>query len=185
MTPPHAGSVRLDGAKLEHYAPAVLGRHVGYLPQEPMLFAGSVAENIARMAANAEAPDVIGAARLAGAHEMILRLPEGYETRLGDGGAPLSGGQRQRIGLARALYGKPRLIVLDEPNAHLDADGEATLMAVLGRLKDDGATVVVITHRPQVLRRADKVLVLDHGAAVRFGPRDTIIQALTGQARAA
>ena len=182
---PDAGAVRLDGAQFAHYAQSTLSRHVGYLPQEAMLFAGTVAENIARMAPAVEGMDVVRAAQLAGVHEMILRLPQGYETRLQDGGAPLSGGQRQRIGLARALYGEPRLVVLDEPNANLDAEGEALLMAALDRLKEARATTIMVTHRPQALRRADRVLVLDQGTAVRLGPRDTIIQALSGPVRAA
>jgi ATP-binding cassette subfamily C protein/ATP-binding cassette subfamily C exporter for protease/lipase/ATP-binding cassette subfamily C protein EexD len=182
---PEAGSVRLDGAKLVQYSQAMFERHVGYLPQEAMLFAGTVAENIARMAPLVEATDVVRAAQLAGAHEMILRLSQGYETRLGDGGGPLSGGQRQRIGLARALFGEPRLVVLDEPNANLDAAGEATLMATLDRLKEAGATTIIVTHRPQGLRRADRVLVLEQGNLVRFGPRDAIVQALSGPVRAA
>jgi ABC-type protease/lipase transport system fused ATPase/permease subunit len=182
---PDAGSVRLDAAKLEQYPQATLGRHVGCLPQEAMLFAGTVAENIARMARVADGRDVVRAAQLAAAHEMILRLPQGYETPLADGGAPLSGGQRQRIGLARALYGEPRLVVLDEPNAHLDAEGEAALMATVSRLKETGVTTIIVTHRPQVLRRADKVLALERGSVVRFGPRDAVLQALAGPGRAA
>ena len=182
---PAEGAVRLDGARLDHYPHAELGAQVGYLPQEAMLFAGTVAENIARMA---EAPDsaaVVEAARLAGAHEMILRLSDGYATRLADGGAPLSGGQRQRLGLARAVFGAPKLIVLDEPNAHLDGQGEAALTSTLARLKQAGATTVLITHRPQALQRADKVLVLEDGMVSRFGPRDTVLPALVRPARAA
>jgi len=182
---PTEGAVRLDGARLDHYRPGALGRHVGFLPQDAMLFAGTVAENIARMA---EAPDsaaVVAAARLAGAHEMILRLGEGYATRLGDGGAPLSGGQRQRLGLARAVFANPRLVVLDEPNAHLDGPGEVALMGTLARLKQAGATTVLITHRPQALQRADKVLVLDDGGVSRFGPRDAVLPALVRPTRAA
>jgi ATP-binding cassette subfamily C protein/ATP-binding cassette subfamily C exporter for protease/lipase/ATP-binding cassette subfamily C protein EexD len=182
---PDAGSVRLDAASLAHYPPAALGRHVGYLPQEAMLFAGTVAENVARMAPAAEGRDVVRAAQHAGAHEMVLRLPDGYATRLADGGAPLSGGQRQRIGLARALFGEPRLVVLDEPNANLDAEGEAALMATIGRLKEAGATVVVVTHRPQALRQADRVLVLERGGVARFGPRDAVLRAFPGPVRAA
>ncbi len=182
---PDFGCVRLDAARLADYPRATLGRHVGYLPQEAMLFAGTVAENIARMAPAADGREVVRAAQLAGAHEMILRLPEGYETALADGGAPLSGGQRQRIGLARAVFGEPRLVVLDEPNANLDAEGEMALMTTLGRLKEAGATTIMVTHRPQALRWADQVLVLDHGSLARIGPRDSILQALAGPARAA
>jgi PrtD family type I secretion system ABC transporter len=182
---PDAGSVRLDGARLDHYGAGELGRHVGYLPQDAMLFPGTVAENIARMAPEPEGPEVVAAAQLAGAHEMILRLPEGYATRLAEGGAPLSGGQRQGIGLARALYGRPRLVVLDEPNAHLDGRGEAALMATLAQLKAAGTTVVLVTHRPQALRCADKLLVLAEGAIACFGPRDAMLASLPSAARAA
>ncbi len=182
---PDQGAVRLDAARLAEYQDAILGRHLGYLPQEAMLFAGTVAENIARMAAAVDGGAVVRAAQLAGAHEMILRLPQGYETRLADGGAPLSGGQRQRIGLARAVHGEPRLVVLDEPNAHLDAEGEAALTATLERLRAAGTTTIMVTHRPQVLRCADRMLVLDHGRLARFGPRDAILQALLRPAHAA
>jgi ABC-type protease/lipase transport system fused ATPase/permease subunit len=137
------------------------------------------------MAPDPDGRDVVRAAELAGVHGMILRLPHGYQTLLEDGGMPLSGGQRQRIGLARALYGDPRLVVLDEPNANLDAEGEALLMSALNRLREAGATVIIVTHRPQALRRADRVLVLDQGAAVRLGPRDAVIQALADPVRAA
>ncbi|HYG88267.1 MAG TPA: type I secretion system permease/ATPase [Azospirillum sp.] len=182
---PDAGTVRLDGAQLDHHAPGELGRHIGYLPQDTMLFAGTVAENIARMALQPDAAAVVEAARLAGAHDMIQRLGKGYETMLGDGGTPLSGGQRQRIGLARALYGLPCLVVLDEPNANLDGEGEAALMATLARLAEAGVTAVLITHRPQVLQRADKILVLDGGTMKSFGPRDAVLASLFRRAQAA
>jgi ABC-type protease/lipase transport system fused ATPase/permease subunit len=182
---PARGGVRLDGARLEHYRRDELGRHVGYLPQDAALFAGTVAENIARMGEAPSPEAVVAAAQSAEAHEVILRLPQGYATPLADGGTPLSGGQRQRLGLARALFGGPRLVVLDEPNAHLDGAGEAALMAVLARLKQARVTTVLITHRPQVLQRADKVLVLEDGAVSRFGPRDAVQPALFRPARAA
>lgn len=182
---PDAGTVRLDEAALQHYPPAELGAHVGYLPQEAMLFAGTVAENIARMAPRPVSETVVAAAQLAGAHDMIARLGEGYDTVLGDGGAPLSGGQRQRIGLARALHGSPRLVVLDEPNANLDRQGEAALMAALASLKEAGVTTVLVTHRPQILQRADRILVLEDGVVTGFGPRDAILQSLLRPARAA
>ena len=182
---PARGGVRLDGARLEHYRRDELGRHVGYLPQDATLFAGTVAENIARMDEAPSSEAVVAAAQLAEAHEVILRLPQSYATPLADGGMPLSGGQRQRLGLARALFGGPRLVVLDEPNAHLDGAGEAALMTVLARLKQARVTTVLITHRPQVLQRADKVLVLEDGTVSRFGPRDAVLPALFRPARAA
>ena len=182
---PEVGAVRLDGALLEQYLPAELGTHLGYLPQETMLFAGSVAENIARMSPQPNDSAVVEAARRAGAHEAILRLSQGYGTPLADGGAPLSGGQRQRIGLARALFGDPRLVVLDEPDAGLDGQGEAALSAALARLKEAGTTIVVITHRPQTLHRADKVLVLENGLMTGFGPREEVLTARLRPVRAA
>ena len=185
VTKPTEGTVRLDGAQLDHYPPAELGRQLGYLPQETMLFAGTVAENIGRMADAPASDAVIAAARLAGAHEMILRLSQGYVTRLGDGGTPLSGGQRQRVGLARAVFGAPKLIILDEPNAHLDGPGEAALTATLAKLKEAGATTILITHRPQALQLADKVLVLEGGVVRSFGPRDTVLPTLLRPTRAA
>jgi ABC-type protease/lipase transport system fused ATPase/permease subunit len=172
--------VRLDGAEVHAWERADFGRHVGYLPQDVALFAGSVRDNIARMA---EAPDeaVIAAARLAGAHETILRLPDGYATDVGSQGAALSGGQRQWIGLARALFGAPRLVVLDEPNASLDQAGEAALIEALGRLKAAGTTVVLVAHRPSLLRHVDRLLVLQGGAAVLFGGREEILPRLMVQ----
>ena len=178
--PPTSGHVRLDGAEVHAWDRADFGRYVGYLPQDVELFAGSVRDNIARMA---EAPDeaVIAAARLAGAHETILRLPDGYATEIGPQGAALSGGQRQWIGLARAMFGEPRLVVLDEPNASLDQAGEATLIEAIGRLKGQGATVVLVAHRPSLLRHVDRLLVLRDGAAVLFGARDEILPRLMVQ----
>jgi ABC-type protease/lipase transport system fused ATPase/permease subunit len=167
---PDAGTARLDGATLDQYPQDELGRAVGYLPQEPMLFAATVAQNIARMQQDAPADAIVAAARLAGAHDMILRLPQGYDTRLSEGGAPLSGGQRQLLGLARALYGQPRLVVLDEPNANLDTAGDAALMTALAGLKEAGVTTVIVSHRSYALQRADHVLVLEEGAVKRFGP---------------
>lgn len=176
---PQSGSVRLDGANLADWPALALGPHLGYLPQDIELLAGTVAENIARMGPAAEqAEAVIAAARLAGAHDMILRLPHGYDSLIGDGGAALSAGQRQRIGLARALYGPPALVLLDEPNANLDADGEAALTEALKALKVLGRTVVFVTHKPALLDQADQVLVLDAGAVLAFGPRDAILAKL-------
>jgi ABC-type protease/lipase transport system fused ATPase/permease subunit len=141
------------------------------------LFDGTVAENIARMGA-VDAEAVVAAARMAGVHELVLQLPEGYDTRIGQGGQSLSGGQRQRIGLARALYGKPRLVVLDEPNSNLDHAGEAALAEALGVLRKTGATIIVVTHRPSILTGMDKILVLNSGTIERFGPREEVMSAL-------
>lgn len=184
-TLPDRGAVRLDGARLQHYPAAQLAWFTGYLPQEVGLLPGTIAENIARMAQAPDAQAVLEAAWLAGAHEMILRLPEGYETRLEEGGFPLSGGQRQRVGLARALYGNPRLLVLDEPNANLDGQGEAALMGAISRLKQDGVTIVIVTHRPHLLQLADRVMVLEDGKAARLGPKEAVLSTLIRPARAA
>jgi PrtD family type I secretion system ABC transporter len=182
---PSRGRLRLDGADYVHLAPEQRGPHVGYLPQEPALFAGTVAANIARMVPRPDPERVVDAARLAGVHEMVLGLPEGYDTVLGEGGLPLSGGQRQRVALARALYGSPRLVVLDEPNSNLDPAGEAALVEALKGLKAAGATVVTVTHRPSLVAHADLVLVLEGGAVARLGPRDEVMRALMRPARAA
>lgn len=175
---PHSGIVRIDGADIATWPRSRLGRHIGYLPQDVELFSGSVAENIARMG-EPEAQQVIAAAQRANAHEMILRLPQGYDTQIGDGGAALSGGQRQRIGLARALYGKPRLVVLDEPNASLDAEGEAALARSMNALRSQGVTLIVVSHRPSMLAGVDKLLVLREGSLELFGPRSEVLSRLT------
>ena len=173
---PTVGHVRLDGADVADWDADHLGPYLGYLPQDVELFSGTVRENIARMQ-DADADAVIAAARRAMVHELILSLPQGYETEVGPAGAVLSGGQRQRIALARALFGDPRLVVLDEPSANLDTDGEAAFMNAVAQLKDRGVSIVIITHRPSILRLADRVLVLRNGIVERFGPRDEVMAA--------
>jgi PrtD family type I secretion system ABC transporter len=174
---PQSGVIRLDGADIANWERDALGKHVGYLPQDVELFAGTVAENIARLAA-VDSHQVVEAARLAHAHEMILRLPQGYETEIGQAGAVLSGGQRQRIALARALYGNPQLVMLDEPNASLDAEGEHALSAALAELKARGTTVVLVGHRPAMMSSLDKLAVLNEGALEAFGPANAVLARL-------
>ena len=171
---PASGTVRLDGADIASWPRNRLGRYVGYLPQDVELFAGTVSENIARMG-EIDSAAVIAAAERASAHELILRLPQGYETPIGEGGAFLSAGQRQRVALARALYGEPRLVVLDEPNSNLDSDGETALLETVRRLKTEGVTVVAVTHRPSLLAAMDKVILLRDGAVEKQGGLSEIL----------
>ena len=173
---PLAGKVRLDGAELSQWDKHQLGPHLGYLPQDIQLFAGTIAQNIARFA-EVDADKVLAAAQLAGVHQLILQLPEGYETRLGEGGAGLSGGQKQRIGLARALYGLPAVIVLDEPNSNLDEAGEQALLQAIVQLKQHKRTLILITHKPNVLTLTDQLLILREGQLQAFGPTAKVLGA--------
>jgi ATP-binding cassette, subfamily C, bacterial EexD len=172
--PPYSGRVRIDGADIATWDRNLLGPHIGYLPQDVELFEGTVAENIARFG-KVDSDQVILAAQRAGVHELILRMPAGYDTNIGPGGQALSGGQRQRIGLARALYGDPALIVLDEPNSNLDNDGEAALARTVADLKARSRTTLVITHRPSLLASVDHIMVMREGVIEKFGPRDEIL----------
>jgi len=171
---PQQGIIRMDGADISNWPSEMLGRYVGYLPQNIELFAGTIAENIARL----DEPDselVIAAANLAGLHELILQMPNGYDTQIGEGGDFLSGGQRQRIGLARALYGNPRLLVLDEPNASLDTAGETALINALIKVKTMGMTTILITHNPNYLSQVVKLLILQNGSVAAFGPKEWVL----------
>jgi ATP-binding cassette subfamily C protein len=173
--PPARGSVRLDGAALDQWSPDDLGRHIGYLPQDVELFDGTIGENIARF----EEPDseaVLRAAEQAGVHELIVRLPQGYETRIGEGGMALSGGQRQRIALARARYREPFLVVLDEPNSNLDGEGEQALVKAIAAVRARGGIAIVIAHRASAHASVDQMLIMANGEAKAFGPRDEILR---------
>ena len=177
---PAQGAVRLDGARLDQWDTDELGRHIGYLPQDVELFDGTVAENICRFEKGAPDGGIVEAAQIAGAHNLILSLPAGYSTRIGESGGLLSAGQRQRIGLARAVYGRPFFVVLDEPNANLDAEGEAALTRAIAVLRARQSIVVVISHRVSALAALDKALVLYKGEMLAFGPRDDVLAHLAG-----
>lgn len=177
---PTNGLVRLDGADISSWSRDEIGQYIGYLPQDVELFAGTVAENIGRLQdLEGRSGDVVAAARLAGVHEMILRLPNGYDTEIGESGIVLSGGQRQRIALARALFGKPCLVILDEPNANLDTEGEEALANALRELKVRHITVVMVTHKPSAISQVDKVMVMRDGGVEMFGPRQEVIAKVT------
>lgn len=175
------GKVSLDGASLDQWQAHERGRHIGYMPQSSDLFPGTIAENIARLDPQAEDVAVVTAARAAGVHDMIVALAEGYETQVGDGGLNLSAGQRQRVALARALYGDPFLVVLDEPNSNLDADGDKALAEAIGAVKRRGGVVIVVAHRNSVLAQIDLLLVMENGVAKAFGPRDEVLKAIQQQ----
>jgi len=171
-----SGNVRLDGADIYAWPRTELSAYVGYLPQDVELFSGTIRENIARMG-EGDPDAVVAAARRAGAHEMILGLPRGYDTDIGQRGLRLSGGQAQRVGIARALYGDPKLVVLDEPNSNLDSMGEEALLQTLNILKQDKVTAVIVAHRPSILSGVDKILVLRaDGSPEAYGPRAEIMQ---------
>ena len=176
---PKMGTARLDGVDLSSWHSDDLGRHVGYLPQDVQLFSGTVRDNIARLSRNNDAQAVLQAAEMVGLHQAILRLPNGYDSDIGEAGALLSAGQRQHLGLARAFYGNPRLLVLDEPNSNLDSVSEEALLKTMDEAKKKGVTLVVITHRPSILRAADKLLMLNNGAVELFGPRAQVMRKLT------
>jgi PrtD family type I secretion system ABC transporter len=174
---PTRGVVRLDGANMAKWDSLERGPNVGYLPQEIEFFDGTIRENIARLT-EAEDEEVVAAAQMAGVHEMVLEMPDSYETKIGVGGIRMSGGQRQRLALARAVFRTPKLLVLDEPNSNLDSTGEQKLIEAIGQMRGTGSTIVVIAHRPNILAQMDKVLVLKEGEVSMFGPRDEVLEKL-------
>jgi len=175
--PAYSGKVRLDGADIATWDRTRLGPFIGYLPQDIELFDGSISENISRFS-DQDPQKIVDAAQMAGVHDLILQLPQGYDTIIGGAGGVLSGGQRQRIGLARAIYGNPRLLVLDEPNSNLDDQGEKELVEAIDRVKAQGSTVIIITHRKMVLASVDKILIMKDGLAIAYGPRDEVLASL-------
>jgi ATP-binding cassette subfamily C protein len=182
--PPALGRIRLDGAALDQWSPDALGRHIGYLPQDVELFSGTVAENISRFEPDAVSEAIIAAAQAARVHDLILSLPNGYDTEIGEQGHILSAGQRQRVALARALYCNPFLVVLDEPNSNLDSEGEEALTQAISGVRQRGGIVIVVAHRPSALAGVDLVLVMAKGSAVGFGPRDDILAKVLAPAQA-
>lgn len=176
---PDAGEVRLDGATYDQWEPEEIGRHIGYLPQQIELLSGTIGQNIARFDPAASDKAVVEAARLAGVHEMVLALPDGYATRVGPGETMLSGGQVQRVALARAVFGEPHLVVLDEPNSNLDAQGDTALSAAIAALREQGAIVVVMAHRPSALASVNKLMILQGGTMLRFGTKEEVLHKLS------
>ncbi len=175
---PAGGKIRLDGASLDQYGAETLGKHIGYLPQRVTLFDGTIAENIARLSAAPDAQKVVEAAQKADAHEMILKLPQGYDTQVTAAGGRLSGGQMQRIGLARAMYGDPVILVLDEPNSNLDNEGSEAVNKAIKSFKEEGKAVLIMAHRPAAIRECDVLLMLEGGARAAFGPKDEVLQSM-------
>ncbi|ETX13832.1 peptide ABC transporter ATPase [Roseivivax halodurans JCM 10272] len=173
---PAGGKIRLDGATLEQYGPDVIGEHIGYLPQRVSLFDGTIAENISRLSQAPDDQKIVEAAKKADAHEMILKLPEGYNTRVSGAGGRLSGGQMQRIGLARAMYGDPVILVLDEPNSNLDNEGSMAVNKAIRRMKEEGKAVLIMAHRPAAIAECDMLLMLENGSRSAFGPKDEVLQ---------
>ncbi|MFM7443011.1 MAG: type I secretion system permease/ATPase, partial [Tabrizicola sp.] len=180
--PPAAGTIRLDGATLDQYDPDSFGRYVGYLPQRVSLFDGTIAENISRLDANPDPQAIVAAAEKAAAHELIKALPQGYDTQVATMGGRLSGGQIQRIGLARALYGNPVFLVLDEPNSNLDSDGSAALNTAIRTAKAEGKAVLIMAHRPAAIQECDLLLVIKDGVVAGYGPRDQVLRELVKNA---
>ena len=173
---PASGKVRLDGAALDNYDPDVLGQHIGYLPQDVALFNGTIAENIARMSDQPDPKLVVEAAKKAGAHDMILKMPDGYDTKITGGSGRLSGGQKQRIGLARAMYGNPVILVLDEPNSNLDSVGSEALNQAIRKMKEEGKSVIIMAHRPAAIAECELILYIEGGMRKAFGPRDEVLR---------
>lgn len=173
------GKIRLGGAALDQYEPDTLGQHIGYLPQRVQLFDGTIAENIARLSPQVSSEAVVKAAQKAAAHEMILKLPQGYDTPVSSAGGRLSGGQMQRIGLARAMYGDPVLLVLDEPNSNLDNEGTQALNIAIAEMKASGGAVVLMAHRPSAIAGCDTLVMLENGMRRAFGPRDEVLRQVT------
>jgi PrtD family type I secretion system ABC transporter len=174
--PAMRGTVRLNGATMDQWDPAVLGAYLGYLPQEVELFDGSIAENIARFSPDADSGAIVKAAQEASVHDLVLKMTDGYNTQISEGGAKLSAGQRQRIGLARALYGAPTLVVLDEPNSNLDAEGESALIQAMASVRERGGTVIVVAHRPSAISVLDQLMMIRDGQMVAFGPKDEVLK---------
>lgn len=173
---PFRGRIRLDGAALDQWDPDALGKHIGYLPQDVELFGGTVGDNISRFEPNAEPEKIVAAARAAGVHDMVLRLPSGYSTDIGEGGSALSAGQRQRVALARALYGDPFMVVLDEPNSNLDSEGDAALTQAILSVRQRGGLAVVVAHRPSALEGVDMALAMVNGGIAAFGPKEEVLR---------